>query len=134
MFVLFGFRFRALRSRSNMSLRGVRQLKELVIRYSDLDGSSKGIREWMKSDLVKLANENPSLILRTEVKRAKHPFLRGIYVNGNEKVIGVKNESPEVIHDYALLLRNQIGRKMSSTGYVKPVRDEKCVVVIFHIC
>ena len=117
-----------------MSLRGVRQLKELVIRYSDLDGSSKGIREWMKSDLVKLANENPSLILRTEVKRAKHPFLRGIYVNGNEKVIGVKNESPEVIHDYALLLRNQIGRKMSSTGYVKPVRDEKlCCCDIQHL-
>ena len=30
-----------------MSLRGVRQLKELIIRYSDIDGSSKGIRDWV---------------------------------------------------------------------------------------
>lgn len=27
-----------------MSLRGVRQLKELVVRYSDVDGSSRGVR------------------------------------------------------------------------------------------
>ena len=30
-----------------MSLRGVRQLKELLIRYSDIDGSSRGIRDWV---------------------------------------------------------------------------------------
>ena len=60
-----------------MSLRGVRQLKELVIRYSDLDGSSRGVREWIKKDLVGLATENPQLIMRTEIKRAKHPYLRG---------------------------------------------------------
>ena len=36
----------------NMSLRGVRQLKELVVLYSDIDGSSKGIREWMKTSLI----------------------------------------------------------------------------------
>lgn len=68
-----------------MSLKGVRQLKELVVRYSDLDGSSRGMREWIKRDLIPLASANPELILRTEVKRAKHPFLRGIYANGNEK-------------------------------------------------
>ena len=32
-------------------LRGVRQLRELVIRYSDYDGSSKGIREWVRKKL-----------------------------------------------------------------------------------
>ena len=31
-----------------MSLKGVRQLKELLIRYSDYDGSSKGAREWIR--------------------------------------------------------------------------------------
>lgn len=108
-----------------MSLRGVRQLKELVIRYSDYDGSSKGIREWMKLNLVNLAQQNPEMIIRTEIKRCKHPFLRGIYMNGNEKVICVKNNEPEVIHNYALDLRNQIGRKNSSTGYKKPVYSNR---------
>lgn len=104
-----------------MSLRGVRQLKELVIRYSDLDGSSRGVREWIKKDLVGLATENPQLIMRTEIKRAKHPYLRGIYANGNEKTIGTKNLTTDEINNYFLDLRNQIGRKNSSNGYKKPV-------------
>lgn len=95
-----------------MSLKGVRQLKELVVRYSDLDGSSKGIREWMKINLVLLAERNPDLAIRTELKRAVHPFFRGIYLNGNSKTIGIKNLPSEDIHSYALDLRNQIGRRV----------------------
>lgn len=106
-------------------LKGVRQCKELFIRWSDYDGSSKGIREWMKSDLIKLANENSSMIIRTEKKRSTHPFLRGIYVNGNTKTICVKNLQPNEIHNYALHLRNQIGRKISGDGYKKPVLSKQ---------
>ena len=43
-----------------MSLRGIRQLKELVIRYSDYDGSSKGIREWIRNEIIDFANNNPT--------------------------------------------------------------------------
>jgi hypothetical protein len=46
-----------------MSLKGVRQLKELVIRYSDYDGSSKGVREWIKRSLVDVARENPEVLV-----------------------------------------------------------------------
>ena len=104
-----------------MSLRGVRQLKELIIRYSDYDGSSRGIREWMRADLVKLAQENPQITFRTELKRAVHPFLRGVYVNGNSKTICVKNVTSEKVQSYALDLRNQFGRKLTKQGYKKPV-------------
>jgi large subunit ribosomal protein L43 len=95
-----------------MSLRGVRQLKELVIRYSDYDGSSKGIREWMNKNLLNFAKANPALQIKTELKRNKHPILRGLYVNGNSKTICVKNESINNIQDQVLHLRNQIGRKV----------------------
>jgi large subunit ribosomal protein L43 len=95
-----------------MSKRGVRQLKELVIRYSDLDGSSKGIREWIRNDLITLANNNNELEIRTELKRAVHPFLRGMYLNGNSKTICVKNKTPEEVHNFALDLRNQHGMKV----------------------
>lgn len=96
-----------------MSLRGVRQLKEFVIRYSDLDGSSKGIREWMKLNLVALAENNPDLSIRTELKRAVHPTFRGNYHNGNSKTICIKNLPVEKIHSYCLDLRNQIGTRVS---------------------
>lgn len=104
-----------------MSKYGVRQLKELVVRYSDLDGSSRGVREWIRTELVELANKNPELSIKTELKRAVHPFLRGVYKNGNSKTICVKNITPEEVHSYALDLRNQVGRKSSSNGYKKPV-------------
>ena len=97
-----------------MSLRGVRQLKELVVRYSDLDGSSRGVREWMRTNIVEMATTNPELTIKTELKRAVHPFLRGIYKNGNTKTICIKNIPSEEVHKYALHLRNQIGRKVSS--------------------
>ena len=48
----------------------------------------------------------------TEVKRAKHPFLRGEYMNGNTKTIGIKNLDVEEINSYVADLRNQIGRKV----------------------
>jgi hypothetical protein len=97
-----------------MSVKGVRQLKELLIRYSDYDGSSKGIREWMRLNLIKFAEQNPDLTITTEKKRCVHPFLRGIYMNTNTKTICVKNIEPEEINMYALDLRNQIGRKVLS--------------------
>ncbi len=96
-----------------MSLRGVRQLKELVIRYSDYDGSSKGVREWMRTNLVNFAQTNPELAVTTELKRCVHPFVRGNYVNGNTKTICIKNLDPEEITSYVNDLRNQIGRKVS---------------------
>lgn len=96
-----------------MSLRGVRQLRELVIRYSDHDGSSKGIREWMGNHLVAFAQKNPKLQITAEKVRCKHPFLRGNYANGNSKTICIKNAEDEEIDEQILHLRNQIGRKVS---------------------
>mmetsp|Transcript_9879 Transcript_9879/g.19751 ORF Transcript_9879/g.19751 Transcript_9879/m.19751 type:complete len:132 (-) Transcript_9879:40-435(-) len=104
-----------------MSLKGIKQMKELFIRYSDYDGSSRGVREWIRTSLVPFAELNPDIIVKTELKRCKHPFLRGSYVNGNSKTIGIKNLQPDDIHNYALDLRNQIGRKVNSAGYAKPV-------------
>mmetsp|Transcript_19297 Transcript_19297/g.17529 ORF Transcript_19297/g.17529 Transcript_19297/m.17529 type:complete len:132 (-) Transcript_19297:21-416(-) len=107
-----------------MSIKGVKQLKQLIVRYSDYDGSSRGMIDWIRTKLVDFATNNPSLIITTEIKRNKHPFLKGIYLNGNDKVICVKNQDSNVIHNYALFLRNQIGRKMAE-GYNKPKMTNK---------
>ena len=103
-----------------MSLKGVRQLKEFTIRYSDFDGSSKGIREWMRTSLVKFATDNPDIQIKTELKRNKHPVFRGVYQNGNSKAVCVKNLDPERVQDFAMFIRNQIGYKMTGR-YKKPI-------------
>jgi large subunit ribosomal protein L43 len=96
-----------------MSINGVRQLKKLSIRYSDYDGSSKGIREWIRLNILPFAENNPDLFVRTNLKRNKHPCLVGAYRNGNIKTIGVKNLTVEEIDGYVLDLRNQVGRKVT---------------------
>lgn len=101
-----------------MSVRGVKQLKELVIRYSDYDGSSRGVRDWMNKNLLTFAKGNPDLQIRTELKRCKHPLLRGEYLNGNSKTICVKNLAPEVIETHLHHLRNQSGKKVSKSLFL----------------
>ncbi len=96
-----------------MSLRGVKQLKELVIRYSDYDGSSRGIREWMSNNLLNFAKNNAALQIKTELKRAKHPLLIGQYANGNTKTVCIKNLDVATIESQVAHLRNQIGRRVS---------------------
>jgi large subunit ribosomal protein L43 len=95
-----------------MSLRGIRQLKELIIRYSDYDGSSRGAIEWMKRDLIAFASDCPSSTITTVIRRNKHPYLRGVYMNGNTKTIDIRNQDPDTIRKFAYFLRNQIGRKV----------------------
>ena len=48
-----------------MSRNGVKQLKDVVIRYSDYDGSSRGIRAWMQQDLIQFARSNPDVTITT---------------------------------------------------------------------
>jgi hypothetical protein len=106
------------RNLSTMSLRGVKQLKELVIRYSDYDGSSRGIREWMGNNLLNFAKQNANLQIKTELKRAKHPLLIGQYENGNSKTICIKNLDVSTIESQVSLLRNQIGRRVSAISLI----------------
>jgi large subunit ribosomal protein L43 len=80
----------------------------------------------MSNNLVTFAQQNPELTVRTELKRAVHPFVRGHYVNGNSKTIGIKNLSTDEVHNHVLHLRNQIGRRMNGKkgGYRKDTLTE----------
>ena len=66
----------------------------------------------MRTHLIDFAKSNPDIIVRTELKRCAHPYLRGIYLNDNTKTIGIKNTAPGEINSFVLDLRNQIGRKV----------------------
>jgi hypothetical protein len=70
-------------------------------------------RNWIRTDLIPIAQANPDLSIKTEIKRCKHPYFRGVYANGNTKTIGVKNLEVEDLAAYFEDLRNQVGRKVS---------------------
>ncbi|KAF6164414.1 hypothetical protein GIB67_025240 [Kingdonia uniflora] len=66
----------------------------------------------MESHLPALKNGNPQLVVETELNRGQHPLLKAFYKNKNERVVCVKNLSPEDILLQATRLRNALGRKV----------------------
>ncbi|KAL3339008.1 hypothetical protein AABB24_027895, partial [Solanum stoloniferum] len=101
-----------LRRNKIMALRGVWQLRKLVVSYCNWGGSSRGIRAFMESELPALKEKNPHLEVVTELNRGQHPFLKGLYKNKNERVVCVKNLSQEEVLEAATKLRNSLGRKV----------------------
>lgn len=99
------------------------QLKELVVRYCDWGGSSRGVREFIAKDLVRFAEANPQLKINVLRGNNMHPVLRGRYINGRERVVDVKNIKSREVKEFAIRMRNQSGRKVKK--FSKPVITER---------
>ena len=113
-----------------------------------MDGSSRGIRKFMRENIVgakafhphlilffssspsslhctinlrndimtmtltDFAKDNPQAHISTELRGAKHPFVRATYASGKSKTVGVKNLSSEEVEKQVAFLRNQKGFKV----------------------
>jgi len=99
-----------------------RQLLRLTLSYCPHSGSSVGLRTLLSTDLLPFASTNPDLEISVSTRPGKHPYVKGEYRTGWDKVIGVKNEVPEVILKKMNLLNDSSGRK--NTKFTEPVVGE----------
>mmetsp|Transcript_11328 Transcript_11328/g.12448 ORF Transcript_11328/g.12448 Transcript_11328/m.12448 type:complete len:169 (+) Transcript_11328:58-564(+) len=77
-----------------MVSRGVWQLKNVKLFFSDVGGSSKGIVELLESGrLDRFAEMNKQLNLEVIRRRSTHPFLSCEYINGYIKDVPLRNLS-----------------------------------------
>ncbi|PWY63886.1 mitochondrial ribosomal protein L43 [Aspergillus heteromorphus CBS 117.55] len=95
------------------------QCKQLDFHYCDWAGSSRGMVAYLRHHLHAFAKANPQIEIRVSPRPNKHPVIRGVFVNGREKVICVRNLEPEQIGKKANLLREASGEKLKRT--TKPV-------------
>ncbi|TFJ88450.1 hypothetical protein NSK_000024 [Nannochloropsis salina CCMP1776] len=103
-----------------MSVRGVPQLRSLLLRYSDRDGSSRAMREYIGSRLVAFAQAHGHVKITTQLKRNVHPVVQADYVFGDPKVVCVRRATTaEEVEKVILALRNTTGRKVKPLN--KPV-------------
>lgn len=61
---------------------GAKQLQKLTIRYCDWGGSSAKVRQFVATELTKLRELEPEIVIETTVVRNKHPIVIGEFKQG----------------------------------------------------
>lgn len=76
---------------------------------------------YLKHHLTAFAKANPQIEIRVSPRPRKHPVVRGVYINGREKAICVRNLEPDQIAQKVALLREASGEKLKRIN--KPVKS-----------
>eukprot|EP00118_Oscarella_pearsei_P018921 m.197631 g.197631 ORF g.197631 m.197631 type:complete len:142 (+) comp39548_c0_seq15:527-952(+) len=97
--------------------RYVRQLKRLTLQYCKNGGSSRGIREYVDKEVDEFVTCNPEVAVYVRERPRRHPRLVGEFLNGNSRVVSVKNFDVNHIKKQVASLRDMSG--------VKPVKLNK---------
>ncbi|KAI5481005.1 ribosome control protein 1 domain containing protein [Pseudohyphozyma bogoriensis] len=89
-------------------------VKRLVLTYGETWGSNRGMKNFIVNNLVGVAQRNPGVEVVVKRVENEHPSLRGVYVNGRDKVICVRNLEPSAIERKAQLLLDSSGAKIGA--------------------
>ncbi|KAL6064267.1 54S ribosomal protein L51, mitochondrial [Balamuthia mandrillaris] len=103
-----------------MSRNGIWQMKRLIVQWCDWGGSSRGVREFLKTQYPAFAERNPQIEAEAVLRRGRHPHLIAEYINGRRRKVCVKNVDPLEVTRVAQYLRDQWGGK-NPKGGARPV-------------
>lgn len=80
--------------------------------YCDWSGSSRGMNQFITSKLPEFAESNPQIQFSVTKRPHAHPIIRGVYINGREKVICVRNLKDSEVLEKCRLLKDASGLKL----------------------
>ncbi|KAF2666948.1 hypothetical protein BT63DRAFT_324974 [Microthyrium microscopicum] len=95
------------------------QCKKLEFYYCDWAGSSKGMNSFIRHQLPLFAQRNPQVEMTVTPRPRRHPFVRASYVNGQAKVVCLRNLEKLQILDKVRLMKSDNGEKLKRVN--KPV-------------
>mmetsp|Transcript_14252 Transcript_14252/g.16534 ORF Transcript_14252/g.16534 Transcript_14252/m.16534 type:complete len:138 (-) Transcript_14252:630-1043(-) len=105
-----------------MNSQGQWLLRKLAVRYCQHGGSSRGMREFIRSpEFIKFAEKNPQIEVTAEKLNGKHPACIGTYINApyEPTIWPVRNYEPKEILDVIQQMRDRDGGKVKK--YKKPI-------------
>ncbi|XP_031555732.1 39S ribosomal protein L43, mitochondrial-like [Actinia tenebrosa] len=92
--------------------RYVCQLQRVTLNYCRAGGSSRGLRDFIDQNVVSFAKSNPQVAVYVRERNGKHPRIVANYLNGNSKIIDIKNMEIEDIRKWLERLRGESGVKI----------------------
>eukprot|EP00271_Cylindrocystis_brebissonii_P018786 TRINITY_DN545_c0_g5_i1.p1 TRINITY_DN545_c0_g5~~TRINITY_DN545_c0_g5_i1.p1 ORF type:complete len:119 (+),score=27.18 TRINITY_DN545_c0_g5_i1:123-479(+) len=95
-----------------MATRGVWQLKQLLIKFCDFGGSSRGARDFISKHLEEFKAANPQLTAEAVLNRGHHPHLQAVFENGSQRIVDLRKKSLGEVYEQVERLRDSTGRKV----------------------
>ncbi|KAJ8950450.1 hypothetical protein NQ318_010327 [Aromia moschata] len=87
--------------------RYVCQLQRVVLKFCKNNGSSRGMRDFIESELVNYAKENPGVVVYLKPRRHRTAVIKAEYLNGDAQWISCRNFTQEEISKWMNLLKTQ---------------------------
>eukprot|EP01066_Platyproteum_vivax_P001215 Platyproteum_vivax@DN1141_c0_g1_i1.p1 len=111
-----------------MSVRGVWQLQQLVLQYSETGDSSRGLRFYMRHLLHKWKERNPQVEVRTRHSKYQEPKVVVYYANGRIYSSCLKILKPRQIENMLNFYRNsETGNELLRHGGPKVWTERRSI-------
>ncbi|KAJ8880571.1 hypothetical protein PR048_017041 [Dryococelus australis] len=85
------------------------QLQRATFKFCKFNGASSGVREFLESDLLDFANNNPGIVVYVKPRRHHSPSITAEYLNGERQVISLHNFTRDEVNKWVKFLRTQSG-------------------------
>ncbi|KAJ3627739.1 hypothetical protein MTP99_015091 [Tenebrio molitor] len=89
--------------------RYVCQLQRVVLKFCKNNGSSRGMRDFIETELVDFAKNNPGIVVYLKPRRHRTAVISAEFLNGEKQWISCRNLTKEEITKWLTLLKTQSG-------------------------